>query len=82
MRRQAVRRARSNSVAVPDASQPLALKRASVCVEFDSVSVLQSISPGAFILGPGRIAQSDSVSAFKSMRPLASVYPPALRLYA
>ena len=51
-------------------------------VEFDSVSVLESVCPSAFVFGSRRVAESDAVTAFESVRPFSPINPPAFGFYA
>lgn len=53
-----------------------------VGVRFGSVAVLKTVGPGSLVLGGGRVGLPHSVSPFRALSPLPSVYPPAPRLDA
>lgn len=46
-----------------------------ICIRFRSVSILKSIRPSAFVLGVGCVRLSNTVSAFKALRPFTPIYP-------
>lgn len=53
-----------------------------ICICFRPVSVLESVGPGAFVLGAGRLTLPDAVSPLESLSPLAAVDPPSAGLDA
>jgi hypothetical protein len=54
----------------------------SVGVSLGAVAVLQSVGPSAIVLGRRSQRLADTVTAFESLRPLATVNPAAARLDA
>ena len=57
-------------------------RHTSIGVGLGSVTVLQSVGPRAVVFGRGSERLADTVAAFESLRPFASVNPPAARFDA
>ena len=65
-----------------DNSSITAASPTSIGVEFDSVSVLETVGPGSFVSGDGGVAEPDAVSPLEAVRPFAAVNPSTFGFYA